>query len=150
VAKRTTAREVAERAGVSSTTVSFVLNDVAGMRISQATRQRVLRAASQMDYHPDAIARLMVTGQAKVLGFGLQPGPRQALADKFVLEMLRGLSHNAARRAVVRFEWRSRVMNPGPPVMGGNFEIDKKRPPISLIGGFPVAGDGFEPSTSGL
>ena len=37
--------EVAELAGVSRTTVSFVLNDVRSMNISEATRQKVFDAA---------------------------------------------------------------------------------------------------------
>ncbi len=36
---------VAQRAGVSTTTVSLVLNDHPGARISKATRDRVRRAA---------------------------------------------------------------------------------------------------------
>lgn len=98
MAKRTTARDVARQAGVSRSTVSFVLNNVAGMRISEETRRRVLQAASQMDYHPDAIARLMVTGQSKVLGFVVRQSPVQAFADQFMPEVMRGLSHAAAIR----------------------------------------------------
>src|SRR5258705_1280 len=60
--KRATAKEVAERAGVSRTTVSFVLNNVAGMRISEETRQNVMQAAQALDYHHDATARRMATG----------------------------------------------------------------------------------------
>jgi len=41
-------------------------------------------------------------------------------------------------------------MNPGPPVIGGNHEIGVNEPPIRWMGGFPVVGDGFEPSASGL
>ena len=43
--KRATAGEVAELAGVSRTTVSFELNNIPGMRISEETRQRVFEAA---------------------------------------------------------------------------------------------------------
>jgi LacI family transcriptional regulator len=50
-------RDVAERAGVSVTTVSHVLNDVPGKRISPETRQRVRRAASRLGYAPNSVAR---------------------------------------------------------------------------------------------
>jgi AraC-like DNA-binding protein len=40
-----TSAAVAERAGVSRTTVSFVLNDVRSMNISEATRRMRQRAA---------------------------------------------------------------------------------------------------------
>jgi LacI family transcriptional regulator len=50
-------RHVAERAGVSVTTVSHVLNDVPGKRITPETRERVRRAAVQLGYAPNSVAR---------------------------------------------------------------------------------------------
>jgi DNA-binding LacI/PurR family transcriptional regulator len=96
MAKRATAREVADRAGVSRTTVSFVLNNVAGMRISDETRQAVLQAALELDYHPDATARRMVSGRTKMLGFVLNQNVDQALADQFLPQVLTGFSQAAA------------------------------------------------------
>ena len=98
MARRATARDVAELAGVSRTTVSFVLNGVSGMRISDDTRQRVLAAARQLDYHPDASARRMVTGRTHTLGFVLRQSPEQVFSDQFLPQVLNGLSHAAARR----------------------------------------------------
>ena len=94
--KRATAKEVAERAGVSRTTVSFVLNNVAGMRISDETRQAVLQAALDLDYHPDATARRMVSGRTKMLGFVLNQDEDQALADHFLPRVLTGFSQAAS------------------------------------------------------
>jgi LacI family transcriptional regulator len=95
MAKRATAKEVADLAGVSRTTVSFVLNDVPGMRISDETRQRVFDAARQLDYHPDATARRMVTGRTEVIGFVLRQSPDQIFADQFLPQVLNGLSQAA-------------------------------------------------------
>lgn len=95
MAKRPTAREVAELAGVSRTTVSFVLNNVPGMRISEETRQRVLQAARQLHYYPDATARRMVAGRTKIIGFVLRQHPEQAFADMFLPQVLSGLSRVA-------------------------------------------------------
>ena len=67
--RRTTARDVAELAGVSRTTVSFVLNAVPGMRIPDETRQRVQDAARLLNYHPDATARRMASRRTHVIGF---------------------------------------------------------------------------------
>ncbi len=94
--KRATAREVAEVAGVSRTTVSFVLNNLPGMRISEETRQRVLDAARQLNYHPDATARRMVSGRTRVIGFVLRQNPEQAFADHFLPQVLSGLGQAAA------------------------------------------------------
>ncbi|RIK29835.1 MAG: LacI family transcriptional regulator [Chloroflexi bacterium] len=96
MAKRPTAREVAELAGVSRTTVSFVLNNVPGMRISEETRQRVLQAARQLHYYPDATARRMVAGRTKIIGFVLRQRPEQAFADMFLPQVLSGLSRVAS------------------------------------------------------
>jgi LacI family transcriptional regulator len=95
MAKRPTARKVAELAGVSRTTVSFVLNNLPGMRISEETRQRVLDAARQLNYHPDATARRMVSGKTNLIGLVLRQSPEQAFADHFLPQVLSGLSQAA-------------------------------------------------------
>ena len=94
--KRTTAQDVANLAGVSRTTVSFVLNNVPGMRISGDTRRRVDDAARQLDYHPDAIARRMVKGRTSIIGFVLRQTPDQAYSDQFLPQVLIGLSKAAS------------------------------------------------------
>jgi DNA-binding LacI/PurR family transcriptional regulator len=103
--RRATAKDVAELAGVSRTTVSFVLNDVPGMRISDETRQQVIEAAQRLDYHPDATARRMASGQTCQIGFVLRQSPEQAFADQFLPQVLRGLSQvTAERRYHILFE----------------------------------------------
>ena len=97
--KRTTAQDVADLAGVSRTTVSFVLNNVSGMRISDDTRQRVSDAARQLDYHPDATARRMVRGRTSIIGFVLRQTPGQAFADHFLPQVLHGLSQAATTQS---------------------------------------------------
>lgn len=52
--KRITAKDVAHLAGVSQSTVSFVLNNVEKIGISEATRLNVLSAAKQLGYGPFA------------------------------------------------------------------------------------------------
>lgn len=93
--KRATARDVANLAGVSRTTVSFVLNEVTGMRIKPETRERVFEAARTLDYHPDATAQRMVSGRTRVIGFVLPQTPDQVFADRFLPQVLNGLTHAA-------------------------------------------------------
>jgi len=57
-----TSSQVAERAGVSRATVSFVLNDVPNKGISEKTRQKVLDAASELGYQPNIAARSLAGG----------------------------------------------------------------------------------------
>jgi LacI family transcriptional regulator len=61
--------DVARRAGVSPTTVSFVLNEVAGSGISEATTTRVRATARELRYRPNATARLLRTDRSHAIGF---------------------------------------------------------------------------------
>ncbi|NAZ87044.1 LacI family DNA-binding transcriptional regulator [Kineococcus indalonis] len=61
-----TMADVAARAGVSRALVSIVLRGVPGA--SPASRERVLRAAAELDYHPDQRARLLGAGRSRTLG----------------------------------------------------------------------------------
>ena len=64
-----TISDVARRAGVSPTTVSFVLNDVTGSGISERTRRRVRASARELRYRPNAAARLLRTNRSHAIGF---------------------------------------------------------------------------------
>lgn len=67
---RATLTEVAERAGVSTTTASLVLGGKADQhRISEATYQRVKQAADELDYAPNLLVRSMQRGRTHVLSF---------------------------------------------------------------------------------
>jgi len=55
--KRPTSRDVAHLAGVSQTTVSFVINGVTTAGISEETRARVYDAIARLDYYPNESAR---------------------------------------------------------------------------------------------
>jgi LacI family transcriptional regulator len=59
---------VAERAGVSRTTVSFVLNGVENIAIPDETRDRVLQAAAELGFRPNPMARGLRGGRSNVLG----------------------------------------------------------------------------------
>ncbi len=67
-AKNIGIKDVAAAAGVSATTVSHVLNDVASARISQETRDRVRSAAGQLGYGPNSVARALRTSRTALLG----------------------------------------------------------------------------------
>ena len=70
--RRPTLADVAARAGVSTALVSTVMRDVPGA--SAATRQRILRAAEEIGYRPDARARLLRSNRSRLIGvtFGVQ------------------------------------------------------------------------------
>uniref|UniRef100_A0AAU2JJR7 LacI family transcriptional regulator n=1 Tax=Streptomyces sp. NBC_00049 TaxID=2903617 RepID=A0AAU2JJR7_9ACTN len=62
-----TSADVARLAGVSRATVSFVLNDTQGHRVSASTRARVLDAAKQLGYVPHAAARSLRAGRSNLI-----------------------------------------------------------------------------------
>ena len=95
---RPTSADVAARAGVSRTTVSFVLNYRTDIQIPDGTRQRVFRAASELGYHPHAPARQLAAGRSNVLGLVLRQSAKQVAVDATLAETLRGLA-SAARAA---------------------------------------------------
>jgi LacI family transcriptional regulator len=67
-ARRATHRDVARQAGVSPAVVSYVING--GPRTTApATRERVLRAIKELDYHPNMMARGLRVQRTQTVGF---------------------------------------------------------------------------------
>ncbi len=62
-------RDVAERAGVSTATVSLVLNGVTGSRVAAATRDRIQEAAAELGYRPNGLARSLRLQSSATIGF---------------------------------------------------------------------------------
>lgn len=87
-----TARQVAARAKVSQTTVSFVLNNVQSANISEETRQRVLSVAAELGYVPDAAARSLARGRSSNIGLVLIRPHQQVLGDTFITNIITGLN----------------------------------------------------------
>lgn len=65
--ERATVRDVAAAAGVSQATVSYVLNDAPGQKISEPTRRRVLEAVARLGYTPSSAARALRSGRSRVV-----------------------------------------------------------------------------------
>jgi LacI family transcriptional regulator len=66
--RRITLADVAKRAGVSSVTASVVLNDRPNCWASEATRQRIRKAAAALGYRPNLSARALRAGVSHVIG----------------------------------------------------------------------------------
>jgi DNA-binding LacI/PurR family transcriptional regulator len=90
--RRVTSRQVAELAGVSQTTVSFVLNGVESANISTETRQRVVEVAHQLGYVPDAAARSLARGRSSNIGLILIKPHKQIFIDFYVSNVIAGLN----------------------------------------------------------
>lgn len=96
--KRSTSSDVAKRAGVSRTTVSFVLNSVSDVSISDATRKRVFKAAKELDYHPNIAGRKLVSGKTYTLGLVLCQSPEQIYTDAFLPQVILGIEQAALQQ----------------------------------------------------
>lgn len=95
--RRVTSRDVARHAGVSRTTVSFVLNKVDAANISEETRARVLQAARELGYVPDAAARMLASGQSRTIGLIISHA-QHIRVDAFIPQVLYGLNEISRQR----------------------------------------------------
>ena len=83
--------DVAQRAGVSTATVSRVLNNIGVVR--EATRDRVLRAVEELKYYPNVHARALAGGNNRTLGIIVSN-----LDNPFFLDVYRSLEEKAAEQ----------------------------------------------------
>lgn len=89
-ARRATIIDVAERAGVSRQTVTRAVNDMPG--ISADTRERVLRAAQELNYRPSRFGRGLVEQGPTTLGVVIED-----LSNSFYAELGAALVRRSAR-----------------------------------------------------
>ena len=89
-------REVAARAGVSLGTVSKVLNDSVTAQIASGTRDRVRRAATDLGYHPSAVARALVRKQMDTIGVVLPRGTASPVRHPLFASLFDGVLQAAA------------------------------------------------------
>jgi LacI family transcriptional regulator len=88
-----TIKELAERAGVSWTTVSLVFQG--SPRISQPTRENVLRIAREINYVPNLAARQLRRGKSRIKNIGLLVND---LSNPFYAMMVHSAEQAAAKR----------------------------------------------------
>ncbi len=63
-----TAKDIARELGLSQPTVSRILSDAQGHRVSADTKARVLEAAQRLGYQPNAVARSLRHGRTHSIG----------------------------------------------------------------------------------
>ncbi|HEX8551666.1 MAG TPA: LacI family DNA-binding transcriptional regulator [Abditibacteriaceae bacterium] len=115
-----TITDVAAKAGVSRATVSYVLNERnTSVRISDDTRQRVMESAATLGYRRNELARAVITGKSRMLGFWVMQSNREPVvrvlagamkeADEsgYFIKML-GFDDNSVDSKIIErcIEWR--------------------------------------------
>ena len=95
-----TMADVAKKAGVGVTTVSYVLRNInnSGWSISEQTRQRVQEAAQEVNYQPNAAARALATNRTGYIGFLLSDEVGDGLANHYFAQQLAGAEEIARER----------------------------------------------------
>ena len=83
--------DVAKLAGVSPTTVSLVINDVANANISSETRMRVKDAIRKLSYRRNSAAKALRTNQTHTIGFLTD----EVATSPFAGEIIRGSQEKA-------------------------------------------------------
>jgi LacI family transcriptional regulator len=83
-----TIKEVARKAGVSTATVSYVLNDA--RRVRPETQKRVLLAARRLGYTPNKAARSLAAGRSSTLGLVVPD-----IGNPFFPEIIRAFQESA-------------------------------------------------------
>ena len=99
MSRAATIKDIAERVGVGNSTVSAVLGRSPSrhVRVSEATRARVLEAAHLMHYRPNGVARALRSQKTDVLGVYTTPGylnPDVVFSSQIIGGLHRGCYEN--------------------------------------------------------
>ncbi len=96
--KYTGMKDIAKLAKVSRTTVSFVLNNRTDVKISEATRKKVLNIAKKLDYYPHAIATSLVKKETRTIGLVLCQKLGSVFSDALIPQVILGVSTIARKK----------------------------------------------------
>src|SRR4051794_32759785 len=88
--RQPTLDEVAERAGVSRSAASRVVNKAP--YVSRATREAVEKAVKELGYLPNRTARALATQQTGIVALALSHDDPELFADPFFAQVIVGVS----------------------------------------------------------
>ncbi len=96
VVVKVTIKDVAKRAGVSTATVSYVINNT--NRVGPDTKERVLDAVAHLGYQPNAMAQGLVMRKTRTLGLIIPHTAEFVFSDPYFPAMLKGVGGVASSR----------------------------------------------------
>ena len=124
--KRPTYKDIAERVGVSKSTVSLAFRD--SKQLSESTVERVMEAARELGYSQDPAARMLRTRRTDSFGVLLPQQIDRALENPYYAMFLQGVGTVCQREG--------RTMLLVPPLRGSML----KAIPYAAVDGFIVCG----------
>lgn len=124
--RRVTMQDVANRANVSKTAVSFAFND--SSRLSDATLRHILAVAEELGYAQDPAARMLRTRRTNSLGLLLPQQLDVTLTNPYYTEFLQGIGQTCHREGY--------TLLLAPPLRGSML----KAIPYAAVDGFIVSG----------
>jgi DNA-binding LacI/PurR family transcriptional regulator len=89
-------KEVANHCGVSAATVSKALNGYSD--ISEITKEKVLKAAEQLGYFPNSVARALKTNRSYNIGVLFNDGTRSGLSHEYFAAILESFKVNVEEK----------------------------------------------------
>ena len=96
--RRITINDVAQAAGVSNATVSYIINNKVGKTFPESTKQKVLEAAKELVYIPNMAARSLSQNSSRLIGVVVpqtEPGSRLMFQNSFYSEILGSIEYHS-------------------------------------------------------
>ncbi|MCX7027494.1 MAG: LacI family DNA-binding transcriptional regulator [Spirochaetes bacterium] len=95
---RATIKDIAARAGVSKTTVSFALNNP--KRISKVTYERIMVIVQELGYFPNPVARTLTTKRLGALGLLLPQPISEVMNNPHLCDVISGIGEECDRHEI--------------------------------------------------
>ena len=95
---RATIKDIAARAGVSKTTVSFALNNP--KRVSKETYEKIMGIVRELGYFPSPVARTLTTKRLGALGLLLPQPISEVMNNPHLCEVISGIGEECDRRGI--------------------------------------------------
>lgn len=104
-----TIKDVAKAANVSTSTVSRVIAD--SPKISRETKEKVINAIKELNYHPNVIARSLANKSTKILGLVIPNTSEDLFKNPFFIQAMTGISVYAQKKGYYIMYTYSKIEN---------------------------------------
>lgn len=91
-------RDIAARAGVTKSAVSFALNGQPG--VSEHTRKRILQMAEDLGWQPNSAARALSSAKSGAVGLILCRPAKTLGAEQFFMQLISGIEAELSKRRI--------------------------------------------------